>query len=157
MRRIGVLIFVHQNVTELLVILLQNIGVAAEDADRMHQKVAEIAGVQRFQAVLIGGVKFAALAIGESAAVTLRNVQRRQALVFPAVDHAGELLRRPALVVQPFGLNELLDQPHHVIGIENGEVRFQADEFGMAAQKLDADGVEGADPHMAHGNAQQRF
>lgn len=149
MRRVGVLIFVHQNVTELLVILLQNIGVAAEDADRVHQKIAEIAGIQRFQPVLIGGIELAALAIGEGAAVSFRNIRRRQALVLPAVDHAGELFGRPAFVIETFGLDELLDQPHHVIRIENGEIRLQADEFGVTTQQLDADGVERAEPGHA--------
>ena len=39
-----------------------------EDRDRVHQQVAEIAGVQRFQPVLIGAVQLAALAIAEQRA-----------------------------------------------------------------------------------------
>ena len=114
-----------------------------------QQQVAEIAGVQRLQALLIGRVEFAALAVGEGAGVALGDVGGAEALVLPAVDHLGELLGRPALVVEPLGLDQLLDQPHDVVGVEDGEVGFQAGELGVAAQQLDADRVEGAEPGHA--------
>ena len=91
-----------------------------------QQKVAEIAGVQRLQPVLIGLVELAALAVGEGAGVALGDLGGAEALVLPAVDHHGELARRPALVVQPLGLDELLDQPHDVVGVEDGEVGSSA-------------------------------
>ncbi len=122
---------------------------AAKDGDRVQKKIAEVAGIQRLQSCLIGCIKLAALAIGKGAAVAFWNIGRCQALVLPVVDHPGELLGRPALVIQTFGLDQLLDEPHHIIGIENGEVRFQPDEFGVPTQKLHADGVEGAKPWHA--------
>ncbi len=130
-------------------IFLQHIRVLAEDRDRVHQQIAEIAGVQRRQPLLVGGVEFAALAVGEGAGVAFRDVGGAEALVLPGVDHAGELLGRPALVVEAFGLDQLLDQAHDVVGVEDGEVGAQADEFGVAAQQLDADRVEGAEPGHA--------
>lgn len=115
----------------------------------MQQQIAEIAGIQRLQAVLVGDVEFAALAVGKGTSVTFRDLGGIEALVLPAVDHLGELLGRPALVVETLGLDDLLDQAHDIIGIENGEVGGEADEFGMPAQKLHADGVEGAEPGHA--------
>ena len=49
------------------------------------------------------------------------------------VDEAGELTGRPALLVDALGLDNLLHQPQLIIGIENGEIGAQADEFGVAA------------------------
>ncbi len=128
----------------------------AEHADRMQQQIAEIAGVQRLQPGLIGGIEFAALAIGEGAGIAFGDIGGVEALVLPAVDHLGKLPGRPALVVDAFGLDHLLDQSDDVVGVENGEIRAQADQFGMAAQELDADRVEGAEPgHALDGAADE--
>ena len=61
----------------------------------------------------------------------------------------GEHPRRPALLVELLGLQELLDQADLVVDVEDGEVVLQADQLGMAAQDLDADRVEGAEPGHA--------
>jgi hypothetical protein len=49
------------------------------------QKVAEIAGVERLQAVLIGLVEFAALAVGEGARVAFGNVGRSPLFFQPSI------------------------------------------------------------------------
>ena len=110
----------------------------------MHQEIAEIAGIEGLKPRLIGGIEFAALAIGKGAGVALGNVLRRQALVLPPIEHVGEGARRPALVVQILRLDQLLDQPDLIVGIENREIRLQAGQLGMATQDLDTDRVEGA-------------
>ena len=46
-------------------------------------------------------------------------------------------------------VEDLLDQADLVVDAENGEVALEADQFGVAAQDLDADGVEGAEPGHA--------
>ena len=63
---VGVLVLVDEDVAEAPVIFLQHIRIGAEDADRMQQEVAEVAGVQRLQPFLIGLVELAALAVGEA-------------------------------------------------------------------------------------------
>ena len=119
----------------------------------MHQQVAEIAGVQRREAGLIGDIEIAAAAVGEGAGVALGNIGGAETLVLPGVDHAGELPGRPALVVEVFGLDQLLDQADDVVGIEDGEIGAEADELGVAAEQLDADRVEGAEPGHAFDGA----
>jgi hypothetical protein len=59
------------------------------------------------------------------------------------------MARRPALVVDVLGLDQLLEQPLLVVGVDDREVGFQAHQFGMAAQDLGADRVEGAEPAHA--------
>ena len=146
---VGILILVDQNVFELGVILGQHIRIGAEHVDRVHQQVAEIAGVEGFEPLLIIIVELAALAIGKGAGVAFGNVLGGQRLVLPAVDHHGKLAGRPALVVETLGLDQLLDEANDVIGIEDGEIALEADQFCMTAQQLDADGVERAEPWHA--------
>ena len=66
---------------------------------------------------------------------------------------AGEHTRRPALLVDILRREQLLEQPDLVVGVENGEGRLEVDELGMAAQDLDADGVERAEPRHAFDRA----
>jgi hypothetical protein len=149
LRGVGVLVFVDEYVFELAMVFGQHVVMLAENADGVEQQVAEIAGVQRGQPFLIGTVEFAAAAIGEGAGVPFRNLVGGKALILPGIDHLREGPRRPTLVVQPLGLDQLLDQAGDVVGVEDGEIRAQTGQFGMAAQQLDADGVEGAQPWHA--------
>ena len=125
-------------------------GLCAEQADVLQQQVAEVAGVERLQPLLIGGVELLALAVGEAGVASpARHLVGRQPAVLPAVDHHGEHARGPALLVEVLGFEQLLDQADLVVDVENGEVDLEADQLGMAAQDLDADGVEGAEPGHA--------
>jgi hypothetical protein len=47
LHRVGVLIFVHHDIAEALLVLFQHIALAAEDVEHVEQQVAEIAGVER--------------------------------------------------------------------------------------------------------------
>jgi hypothetical protein len=47
----------------------------------------------------------------------------------------------------PSACRQLLDQPRLIVGVEDGEVALQSDQFGMAAQHPHADRMEGAEPH----------
>ena len=57
--------------------------------------------------------------------------------------HAGG----PALFVYAFGFQYLFQQADLVVGIQNGEAGFQADQFSMFAQDAGAQCVEGSQPH----------
>ena len=156
LRDIGVLILVDQHVAELAVIVGEHVRLLAEEAQAFEQQVAEIDGVQHLQPRLIGGVEFGAAAIGESAAFARRQILRRPAAVLPVVDDAGERARRPALLVDILGLDDLLHQADLIVGVEDGEVRLQADQLGVAAQELDADRMERAEPlHALDGAADE--
>ena len=152
---VGVLILVDQDVAEPLLVVGQHVRVVLEDLHHMQQQVAEIDRVQGLQALLVGGVELGAAAVGETALVGWHPL-RPLGAVLPAVDHRGEHPRRPALLVDVPGAEQLLDQPDLVVGVENGEGRFQPDQLRVAAQDPDADGVEGAEPgHALDGVADQ--
>ena len=88
--------------------------------------------------------------------ICCRHFVRRDRAVLPAVDDPGQLPRRPAFVVDPGGRHELLEQAQLIVGVQNREVRFQPDKFGMATQQFHADRMECAKPwHAFNSLAQQ--
>ena len=146
---VGVLILVDQDEAEPLVIVSEYVRVLAQQRHRLEQQVAEVDGVQNLEARLIGGVELAPATVDIGACLALGDLGRPQTLVLPAIESGGELAGRPALLVDAVGLDQLLDQAQLVVGVENGEVALQADEFGMFAQHANADRVEGAEPGHA--------
>ena len=149
MRHVGVLVLVHQNELEALLVLPQHVRLLAEQANGLQQQIAEIGGIERLQPLLIGDVELLALAVGEAGRFPGRHLLGGEPAVLPAVQDHGEDARRPAFIVDLLGFQELLDQPDLVVDVENGEVALEAHQLGMPAQDFHADRVEGADPRHA--------
>ena len=61
----------------------------------------------------------------------------------------GKNARRPALLVDVLGFEQLLHQPDLIVDVENGEIGLEPDQFGVAAQDFHADRMEGAEPRHA--------
>src|SRR3546814_9394715 len=61
--RVGILIFVDHDVFEALLILFQHVAMCLEDDEHVEQQIAEIAGVEGFEALLVLRVKLAAAAV----------------------------------------------------------------------------------------------
>ena len=125
----------------------------AEDHQHVEQQVAEVAGVERLQPLLILGVKLGAAAGGEGFGFAGVDLARSPAAVLPAVDEAGKLARGPALLVEVRGLDQLLEHAQLVVGVEDGEVGLEPDQLGMAAQHSRGDRMEGAEPRHAFDRA----
>ncbi len=104
---------------------------------------------KRLQPLLVASVELGALAVGECLALARVDLVRRPAPILPAVDQAAEQPRRPALLVEIGGADQLLQQPQLVVRVEDGEIGVQPDQLGMAAQHLRGDRVEGAEPGHA--------
>ena len=148
---VGVLVLVDQDVAEAAVVLLQDVRPGLEQGQVVQEEVAEVAGVQHPQALLIGPVEVLDLVAGKACALPGGQLLRRPAAVLPVVDQAGQGLGRPPLHVDVGGLHHLLDQALLVVGIEDGEGGLQAHDLGVPAQDLGGDGVEGAQPAQALG------
>ena len=123
---VGVLVFVDQHVAKTVLVLAQHVLVLAPQPQAFEQQVAEIDGVEGLEALLIRRVKLAALAEGERPGFARRHVLGREAAVLPAVDDAGELARGPALLVDVFRLDDLLEQADLIVDAQDGEVGPQA-------------------------------
>ena len=80
---------------------------------------------------------------------------RVETAILPAVDLARQRARRPTFVVDILGLQNLLEQPDLVVGVEDREIRLQTDEFGMPAQDFRADRMKRAHPGHAFDEAGQ--
>jgi hypothetical protein len=127
----------------------------AKQPDVLQQQIAEIGGVENLQPLLIARIELAAFAVGEHRGFAGRHLRGAQPSVLPAVDQAGEHPRRPALVVDALGLQELLQEPDLIVDIEHGEIGFQLHQFGMGAQDAAADRMKRAEPrHAFHRLAQ---
>ena len=145
---VGVLVLVDEDVAEPALVLGEDVRVVLQDRDDVQQQVAEVAGVQRLQPLLVLGVELRA-AVVEGARLRRGHPLGRQRAVLPAVDQAGEQPRRPALLVDVRGQDDLAQEPDLVVGVEDGEVRLQPDELGVPAQDADRERVEGAEPRHA--------
>ena len=149
LRHVGVLVFVDQNEFEAPLILPQHFGLLAEQPDAFEQEIAEVGGVEDFQPLLKRLVEFQPLAVGEHGGFARRHLLGGEAAVLPAVDQHGQHARGPPLLVDVLGFEQLLEQPDLVVDVENGEVGFQPDHLGVAAQDLHADRMERAEPRHA--------
>ena len=149
LRHVRILILVHQDVSEPLLILPQHLRMRPEQPDAFEQQVAEVRRVERLQPLLIRGVELLALAAAEARAFAGRHLLGRQPAVLPAIDELRQHAAGPALLIQILNRDQLLHQPDLVVGVEDGEVLLQAHQLGMAAQDLHADGMEGAEPRHA--------
>ena len=85
-----------------------------KDRDHVQQKVTKIGRVQLFQPRLILCVELWALLIVRTR-ICCGYLVRRQRAVLPAIDDRGQLPRGPALVVNPGGRDELLEQAQLIV------------------------------------------
>ena len=161
---VRILIFVDKDVFEPCAVFGQNVVMGLKDADDMQQQVAEIDGVQGQQAILIFAVERHPLAV-EGLRLMRGHLVGGPGAVFPMVDNARQHPGRPFLLVDPGGDDELFEQALLIVGVEDCEVGFQVqvahlavhrdlapDQFGVMAQQLDADRMEGAKPRHAFGH-----
>src|SRR3546814_3487059 len=145
------LILVDQNIFETLLILLQQIAIPLQYREHVKQQIAEIAGIERPQTILILPVYFLSPTIGIGFALAGIQQFRRQALFFPPIDQAAKLPRGPALFIDPRGLNELLQQPKLIVRVTDREFALQSRLFAMATKHFRPDGMKCAKPgHALH-------
>src|SRR5262249_2603414 len=123
---------------EALLILPQHVGMFTEEPDALDQAVAEIDSVERLEPLLISHIELLALVAREACGLAVGNLVGREAAVLPTVDQLREHARRPALLVDALGLQELLEQPDLVVDVENCKVGLELHHLGVAAQNLDA-------------------
>jgi len=114
----------------------EQIRIVLEQGDIVDQQIPEITGVQDFQPVLVGFVTLDALAICKLIGLIGGHFVRQQGAVLPAIDQAGQIARGPALGINVRGFDDLFAQADLVIGIDNGEARFEAYQLCMTAQDL---------------------
>ena len=122
---------------------------AAQDVEHVQHQIAKIAGVQLPQPLLIAGIERRAAAIGIGLVFHRIEIGRIEPAVLPAVDQPGKLACGPALLVELRLGDQRLEHPQLIVGVDDGEIVLEPHQFGMAAQHLGADRMEGAEPRQA--------
>ena len=146
---VGVLVLVDQNVAEAAVVFLaRTSGFSREQAEAFEQQIAEVGqAFSSFRRLLIGRIEGRTLAAAEGIALAGWNLARasgrgssscrsgRRVGGRASAPCPGRRLRSPASAAAADRHSSRMVKP-----------AFQADEFGVAAQDLDADRMEGAEP-----------
>ena len=115
-----------------------------------------VAAQAGLQSRLICGVELAPTPVCISFVFNCIEIIRVQPAILPAINQPGQLACRPALFIKPLCGNQLSQQAQLIVGIDDGIIAFQTDQFGVAAQHFGADGVERAQPwHTFHRRADQ--
>ncbi len=94
---VGVLVFVDQDIAELFLVALQPVRRALEDGEIMQEQIAEIAGIERQQALLVGVIKIEDAARGKLGKLRPAHLVGCKTPVLPAFDEPQHHARRPAL------------------------------------------------------------
>ena len=152
---VGVLVLVDQDVAELPLVALEHVGLVQQQRQRVQEQVAEVGGVQHLQPLLVVGVDPQRQAVEGIGAFRVGDLPGHEPAVLPPLDQRGEEPGRGSLQVGAAGLQDLLDQPELVVGVEDGEVGLEPDPLGVGAQHARGDGVEGADPPALDRAAEQ--
>ena len=170
LRMIGVLVFVDQNVTELVPVILGHVGVVAQQLHGAYDQIVEIDGVRHGETMLVfgidDGIQFLdVIEIGDSvpsaSRLEIRGIGGKlrspaDELVLVVGDAAEDGTRRVALDIHvEFGGDDL-DQTFGVGGIVDGESGLQTEGLAVAAQDAHAGGVERGHPHALCDRADQR-
>ncbi len=118
----------------------------AQYVQDMQQKIAEIAGVEFLQPLLIARIDRLAAPVGVAFVLHRIEIGRIEAAVLPPVDKPRQLPRGPALVVNICLGNQAFQEAQLVVRVDDRVIALKPDQFGMAAQHLGSDGVESAQP-----------
>ena len=152
---VGVLVLVHADLTEALLVGVEHLRVLGEKLEGLHQEVVEVHGIGALQAALQHAVDLRRLALQRRLGLALHLVRHDQA-VLRRRDLRADGLDGELLGVHVELGHDGLDQALRVIVVVDSEVWLVAYELRVVAQHAHAHGVEGADPHAAGAAGEKR-
>ena len=148
LREVGILEFIHQHVDKSPRVFLAHGREIFQQARGVDEQVVEVHGVAGDESLLIFDVNaldhFVAV-IGDWVIV------RAEQIVLGFRDRAVNARGPIQLVVQIELFDDALDNAFLVVRVEDDEVAFHGQVFGLAAQQPRADGVERAEHHPLRG------
>ncbi|MNU35255.1 hypothetical protein D3C71_238520 [compost metagenome] len=143
---VGVLVFVDQQVTHLVLPLFEDVGMFFEEFYRQQDQVVEVHRVERFQRPLVVGVDDGGgLFLG--IARVLQRLRRQDQVVFPGADHVLDLV--DAVVSRVLLLHDVGHQGFDVGLVEDRETGFVAQPHVFLADDVQTEVVERADGQAA--------
>ena len=146
LRHVGVLVLIHHDVTQAVLVALANGFLLAQHACGEHQQVVEIDGVVLAQAFFIslvhtghGGIETVVLRLA------LKGFDVHE-VILQRTDAAADLLRGVEILGDFQVAHALFDKGKLIGGVVDDEIGRQANVFGLSTQHTGAGGVEGAEP-----------
>ena len=152
---VGVLVLVDEDVLEALPVVLEHVGVVAQQADGVDEQVVEVHRPRLVQAVLVLPVHVGVLAV-EDVLRPRRDLGGVEELVLPEADEAVDAARREALGVEVEVADHVPGQAHGVGLVVDRELAGVAEAVGVGPQDPHARRVERAHPHRAGDRADER-
>ena len=150
LRRVRVLVFVHQDVLKLVLMPLQHIGMLAKQIVRFHQQIVKIHRPGVFQLLLIHAIDGGDLLRVEDAALLgdLGESVGREQIVLGFADRVAETAHGQPLRVDPQLAEHELENPIGISHVVDGKLLWVAELRGMTAKNPSARRMEGRDPHL---------
>ena len=156
LRVVGILVLVHHDIAEPVLVRSQDLIVGVEQFHGLHQKIVEIQRIVLFQPLLVFLVGVRDAHIAKAQAFIFLPVQQRSHQLILGGGNLAENLALPKVLgvnLQVFA--HLLHQGFLVVRIVDGEGGLVAQIFDMAAQDPHTHGVESGDPDALRAEADQ--
>ena len=153
---VRVLVLVHADVAEALLVLLEHLRTGAQQLERSHQKVVEVHGVRRAKASLELEVHLRGLLLGRRVRLA-HELLRPHHGVFRRADLRENHVERELLLLDAQSLHDVAHQAARIVIVIDGELPGVAQKVRILAEHAHAHGVERAHPHAARAVRQQRL
>ena len=154
LRLVGVLVLVDEDVLEALAVVLEDVGVVAQQADGVDEQVVEVHRPGLVQPGLVLPEHLGLLALEDVLGAGQRLVRAAQ-LVLPEADDAVHAPRREALGVEAEVADHVAGEADGVGLVVDRELAGVAEAVGVGPQHPHAGRVERADPHRAGDRADE--
>ena len=152
---VRVLVFVHADVAEALLVLLEHLRARAQKLERAHEEVIEIHGVCRAQTPLKLEVNLRGLLLGRGRCAPAELVGIDHG-VLRGADLRADHIERILFLLDAERLHDIAHHATRVVVIVDGELPRIAEQVGVLAEHAHAHGVEGAHPHAARAVGKER-
>ena len=154
LRIVGVLILVHHDIAETVLIRCEHLVMGMKQLHGQHEQIIEIHGVILAEPllILVIGVRNALVLIAQSR-VLLAVVQRRQKLILGRGDLRQNSALPQVLRVDLQVFADFLHQGSLVVRIVDRERRLISQKFNVPAKDPDTHGVKGRDPDALRAEA----
>ena len=147
---VGILIFVHQHITEFPLIICPHIFVFLQQFNCQQNNIIKVNGIIILQPFLIGPVSFSNML---SAKITgnfcpLGVFLRGDQLVLFSSNNAQHIFCRECLIIQAHVLDDLFHDPFRVSSVVNGKMRRISHTLCIPAKDPATGRVESHGPHI---------
>ena len=152
--KIGILILIYQNVTELVLITRQHLGVVPEQQECVEQQIVEVHRICLPATLPISLVDVAkrrnlGCTVSFVSLLVVGIACRRNQMILGIRDTRLHHPRLVHFLIQPHFLDNGTYQAFTVCRIVNGKLRSEADIPGLDMQNAQEHGVKGSHPQMA--------